>query len=68
MAIRQWKIRMGYWRKVRRMTQKDLAQAVRVSVQTISNWETGVTAPTPAQAAHVAMVLGKSVRELFPFF
>ena len=53
-------------RNLRRMTQEDLAIAMGVSAQTISNWETGTTTPKLSLAdwRKLAGLLGLSIDEL----
>lgn len=54
-------------RTLRRCSQKDLAKAVGVSRQTISNWENGRVEPelTLSQYKALCMALGiESIREL----
>lgn len=58
---------MGHWRKVRGLSQADLAAVLHVTTRTIRNWEAGVTTPTPSQAYIMASLLRVNIRELFPF-
>lgn len=44
--------------------QTDLAKALGVTQLTVSNWETGITFPTPRRIKDVAEVLGISAEEL----
>jgi DNA-binding XRE family transcriptional regulator len=67
LALYQRKSRLGYWRKIRGLTQQDLGRRLRVTTKTISNWELDITAPTREQAETLARLLRVNVRELFPF-
>ncbi len=51
-------------RKERGLTQEELAEAVKVSRQTISNWELGETQPNPDQLLLLAKAFDISVSEL----
>lgn len=53
-------------RKRQNLTQRQLAQAVGVTDQTISNWEQGVYKPrlTPAQTLALCRILECSLEEL----
>ncbi len=58
MTLKQARKRCGGY------TQKELADLVGVSVITISNWETGKTAPTIRLWKKIADVLGIAMQEL----
>ena len=51
-------------RKERDLTQKDLAQALHVSVQAVSKWERGLNFPDIALLESLAELLGLTVSEL----
>ena len=51
-------------RKERDLTQKDLAQALHVSVQAVSKWERGLNFPDIALLEPLAELLGLTVSEL----
>jgi transcriptional regulator with XRE-family HTH domain len=67
MGLGQRKTRLAYWRKVRGLSQEDLARLLRVTDRTIRNWELDETSPTRAQAEVLARLLRIGLRELFPF-
>ncbi len=56
--------RLGDLRKAKGLSQADLAEALKVSRQTISKWETGVTVPTTENLTYLSRVLGVSMDEL----
>jgi len=53
-------------RHIPKLTQEDLANALTVSIQTISNWETSTGAPKllPQQTQSLCRILGCSLEEL----
>lgn len=51
-------------RKKKGLSQENLAEAVNVSRQTISNWELGSTAPNPEQLKMLSKVLNISIDNL----
>ena len=51
-------------RKEKALTQKDVAQALHVSTQAVSNWPRGLSSPDPARRAPRAELLGLSISEL----
>ena len=51
-------------RKSKKLSQEQLAEQVRVTRQTISNWELGETSPNPEQLKLLSKVLNVSVDEL----
>ena len=53
------------YRKQKGMTQKDLAEAIGVSVQAISKWECDTSYPDIITVQALSKVLGVSVTELF---
>ncbi|MDF2627064.1 MAG: Helix-turn-helix domain [Symbiobacteriaceae bacterium] len=61
------KNRLSFWRKVRGLSQSDLAQLIGVTYVTISNWERDETLPTKSQVARVAGILGVKAQDLYPF-
>jgi transcriptional regulator with XRE-family HTH domain len=54
-------------RRLRKLTQEQLAEALGCSVEFISLVERGVNAPSVASLADYARVLTVEVRELFTF-
>ena len=56
--------KLGDLRKEKGLSQEDLAEALNVSRQTISKWETGVTAPSSGNLTCLSRVLGVSMDEL----
>lgn len=61
------KNRLSFWRKVRGLSQSDLAQLIGVTYVTISNWERDETLPTKNQVDRVAKILRVKARDLYPF-
>jgi transcriptional regulator with XRE-family HTH domain len=59
--------RIADLRRVRKLTQEQLAEAVGCSVEFISLVERGVNAPSVAGLAGFAKVLKVDVKELFTF-
>lgn len=51
-------------RKLRNFSQEQLAEAMNVTRQTISNWETGAVVPSANRLQQLSAVLGISVAEL----
>lgn len=51
-------------RKAKGFSQEVLAEKVKVTRQTISNWELGETSPNPEQLILLSSILGKSIDEL----
>ena len=51
-------------RKAKGFSQEILAEKVKVTRQTISNWELGETSPNPEQLILLSGALGKSIDEL----
>lgn len=66
MPFWQRKNRLGYWRKIKGLTQREVARKLCVAQRTICNWELDITDPTWDQAEALAEILGVTVRELFP--
>lgn len=52
------------YRKIRRLTQTDLANKMFLTPQTVSKWENGVTAPDLSNLCNLAQILGVSVNKL----
>lgn len=52
-------------RAVKRMTQQQLAEAVKVSRQTINAIESGKYIPSTVLSLKIAAVFGKSVNDIF---
>jgi transcriptional regulator with XRE-family HTH domain len=59
--------RIADLRRVKKLTQEQLAEAVGCSVEFISLVERGVNAPSVAGLERFAKVLNVDVRELFTF-
>lgn len=59
--------RLRYLRRLRDLTQEQLAEMVGLSVDQVSNIERGVNAPSFASLARIAEALGVSVADLFDF-
>lgn len=51
-------------RKLRNISQEQLAEAIDVTRQTISNWETGAAVPSANRLQQLSAVLGISAAEL----
>lgn len=51
-------------RKLRNFSQEQLAEAMNVTRQTISNWETGAVVPSANRLQQLSAVLGISAAEL----
>lgn len=60
------KNRLSFWRKVRGLSQSDLAHLIGVTYVTISNWERGETLPTKDQVDRAAKILRVKARDLYP--
>lgn len=67
MGLGHRKTRLGYWRRVRGLSQAELGRVLHVATRTVCNWETDETTPTRAQAETLAKLLRTTIRELFPF-
>lgn len=61
------KTRIAELRKINRLTQKDLADMLRVSRQTIISLENGKYNPSINLAYRIAKVFGKAIEEVFIF-
>jgi transcriptional regulator with XRE-family HTH domain len=59
--------RLRYMRRLRDLTQDQLAEAAGLSVDQISNIERGVNAPSFASLERLAAALDVSVENLFDF-
>lgn len=59
--------RLRFVRRQRDLTQEELAEAIDVSVEFISNIERGINAPSFATLEKLATVLKASYSELFDF-
>jgi transcriptional regulator with XRE-family HTH domain len=57
---------MAFWRKVRGLSQSELAQLIGVTYVTISNWERGETRPSKNQVDRVAKILRVHARDIYP--
>jgi transcriptional regulator with XRE-family HTH domain len=59
--------RIQQLRRLKGLTQEELAEAINRSVDTISNIERGFSSTRIETAAHLAKVLGVTLPELFEF-
>lgn len=57
--------RIRFYRKVRGLTQTQLAARLRMAASQLSRYETGLTQPTLAVLSRVARALGVQVSEFF---
>lgn len=62
-ASRQFGAKLKAWRGRQRWNQQQLADAVRVTRQTISMWESGNTFPYPAQLHQLQQLMGPDLQE-----
>lgn len=53
-------------RRMRTMSQEDLARVAGISQETLSKFERGLLRPSPDMQALLATILGSSRVELFP--
>lgn len=67
MGLGQRKTRLGFWRRIRGLSQKELGRLMQVTSKTVSNWELDITSPTRAQAEALTKLLRVNLRDLFPF-
>lgn len=58
------KVSLPIARKIKGITQTQLAKACNVSVSTVSNWERGKTEPTVSQAKKIANVCGVKIDDI----
>lgn len=58
------KVSLPIARKIKGITQTQLAKACDVSVSTVSNWERGKTEPTVSQAKKIANVCGVKIDDI----
>lgn len=58
------KISLPAARKIKGITQTQLAKECKVSVSTVSNWERGKTEPTVSQAKKIANVCGLKLDDI----
>lgn len=56
--------RISYYRRLRGLKQKELAELIGVTGQTISVWEKGTTSPIPAKYEAIAKALGITITDL----
>ncbi len=76
MSTDSTKIKLSFpeWFKLRRdiakVTQEDIAKAVNISKQAVSNWEKGNTKPAlnPDQTQKLCLILGVDFEELVKAF
>lgn len=59
--------RLRFIRRQKDLTQEQLAEAVGISVEFLSNLERGINAPSFETLEKLAVVLAVSVQELFAF-
>ena len=55
---------LKYIRKSRKLSQKELADLINVSFQTISHWESGYTEPSIEQIKKLIAILDSDYEEL----
>jgi len=60
-------VRIQELRKVAGLNQEDLAEAAGVQMPTLSQYETGKTAPSLTTLVHLADALGQPLEEFFRF-
>lgn len=65
--IKSFGTRLRYFRKERKLTQEQLAEAVNVSVEFISNVERGVNAPSFRTLEKLSYILKIPVKDFFDF-
>lgn len=65
--LEQFGRRVRYLRRLRDLTQEQLAEYLHVSVNTISNIERGEQAPSFAMLEQIATVLEVAIGDLFDF-
>lgn len=58
------KISLPAARKIKGITQTQMAKECNVSVSTVSNWERGKTEPTVSQAKKIANVCGLKLDDI----
>ena len=58
------KVSLPIARKIKGITQTQLAKACNVSVSTVSNWERGKTEPTVSQAKKIANICGVKIDDI----
>lgn len=58
---------MPVWRKRAKISQWELAQMLRISQKDISDYETGKVLPPIDIRLTIAKILGKDVRDIFPY-
>ena len=58
---------LSFYRKEQGLSQVELAEALDVSRQTISKWETDETLPDIRQSKHLALLYGLTLDELIAF-
>lgn len=57
--------RIQWWRRAFKMSQRDLAHAIRVTQQTISSWENDLITPSGPGLEQLLRVMGVSEQALF---
>ena len=63
----QFATQLKLLRKQKNLTQEELAEAMAMSVEFISNLERGINAPSFETLEKLAIVLNVTVRDLFDF-
>ena len=58
------KLTLKQWRRLRDMTQEQLADAVKVSTGAISKWESGKSSPTVKVLQSIADVLEIGIEDI----
>lgn len=57
--------RLAYWRSRSGKTGGQVAEALGVSIATISRWETGFTSPTADNVERYAQAVGVTVQRIY---
>lgn len=63
---RLWGSNIRIGRKALKLTQKQLAELLGVEQQSVSYWESGISAPRDDKKIEIAKVLQQDVNALFP--
>ena len=58
-------IRIGTWRKVRRLNQAELARSVGVDPSAVSLWEGDICIPSPSNLEKIVTVLGITLSRFY---
>ena len=63
--VKAFGARLAELRRRTNMRQRDVARAVGVTAQAVSNWETGKSFPDLCILDELALALGVEIRDLF---